>query len=116
MSDGYQLELRKNSDDVYIKLSELKQLVEDQEDINLKLADIMMELEGLPEIPQDLDAWINSLDDSDKRFKLKDYKLMLSGTKLYDKLLELREINVSKMKVFSIDYLISKINETINKI
>ena len=99
------------------KLLEMQALYEEQMKINDEINSTSKEMSDLPEIPMDLDAWIDSIPDleKDSLFKISDFSKMFKVSRKYNKLMEDKEINTQKIKVAVIDNLIERINLLIHK-
>jgi hypothetical protein len=108
MTDGYDIEVRLNN---------MEALLDDQDAINKELIDISNEIEVMPEIPYNIDRWLDSIPDmyKDKDFTLTDFKKMFKIQKKYNELLEKRSNNTAKIKVIVIDNLIDRIKDLLDK-
>ena len=101
--------------DGYSKVDDIHALFDKQLKINKEINDIADELDGLPDMPNDLEGWTVSISDTEKReFKLSDFIKMSDISKKYTKLVEEKEINSSKLKVMLIDSVLDKIKEVLD--
>lgn len=110
MSDGYNPVLIE-------KFVDMQNLFEKQIKINTELSSIAKEIEGLPEIPDNIDRWLDSVQKitQDKSFTLSDFKKMFKINKEYNKLIEDRDENAHKIRVAVIDDLLLKIQDLLDK-
>ena len=98
------------------KFIEMKELVDNQVQINNEIKEISDEIITLPQIPDDLERWTESLSDIDsKNFKLSDFKKMFKFNKRYTELMERKENNTLKIRVLAIDNLLNKIKNILDK-
>lgn len=95
----------------------MEALLDDQDAINKELIDISNEIEIMPEIPYNIDHWLDSVPDmyKDGEFRLADFKKMFKIQKKYNDLLEKRSNNITKIKVIVIDNLIDRIKDLLEK-
>lgn len=111
MTDGY---LRQ--EELVKKYNDMQNLIANQMEINKELLVVSTEMGSLPEMPESLDKWVDSLSDLDsKNFKLSDFKKMFKISKKYNDLVERREQNSQKIKALVIDNLIDQIKTLLNK-
>jgi hypothetical protein len=97
------------------KYLEMQDLFDHQVKLNKELVDVSEELKLIPEMPKDLEKWIDSIPNEKSKFKLSDYAKLFKVGRKYDKLAEKREENAQKIKVLVIDNLIDRINEILRK-
>lgn len=95
------------------RILNMQKLFDNQTDLNQKISDVAAEMIALPEIPENIEIWIDSISEVDDGFKLADFKRMLKINKKYNELLEHRSENSSKIKVLIIDNLLDRINSII---
>lgn len=96
--------------------NEIEALYNHQLRLNDEISNITNELNTLPEIPYDLDKWIDSIPEADKKtFKLVDFKRLFAINKQYEKLIEERDRNASKMKSMVVDNLLDRIKEILGE-
>jgi septation ring formation regulator EzrA len=101
--DGYEL---------LKKYQSVQELFNVQVEINDEISNINKEMSMLPEIPENLEDWTESLADLEsENFKLADFKRMFKINKKYNDLVERRELNSLKIREFVIDNLIDRIKE-----
>jgi hypothetical protein len=102
--DGYTENNIKTTEDI-------KNLSDTQIKINSELSSLTKELNGMKNIPRDIESWIDELSDftKDNNFKMSDFSKMFKLTRQYDKLAEKQEINARKIKTLVIDDLLEKI-------
>jgi|ERR1700733_9407909 len=100
MSDGYE---------------NLQELIKKQINISKELIEASEELNAIPEMPKNLDKWIDSIPNEKSKFKLADYSRMFKVGRKYNQLVEKQEINGSKLKVVMIEELIEKIKEVLGE-
>jgi hypothetical protein len=93
------------------QLKHIQYLSNRQSKLNGELDDIVKEMETLPQIPSDMDNWIDSISKSDKDFKLSDFKKLFEINKRYNEIIEEKEDNVRSIKILAIDNLINKISD-----
>lgn len=75
--------------DIVHRFMEMQELVDKQVKINDEIKELSNEIITLPQIPDDLERWTESLADIDSNnFKLSDFKKMFSFNKRYSELLE----------------------------
>lgn len=115
--DGYQeTEKQKNTDfsqiENYNKFLELQELQKNQNRIDDEIANLSKEIKDLPEPPHNIDDWCSSFNN---KFKISDYKKMFNINRQYKKLLDERKENTRKIKIFAIENIIERINETVKK-
>lgn len=93
----------------------LRNLCEDQIKINKNISDASNRINSI-NIPENMNRWIDSLNDpSTNNFKLSDLKQMFDINREYEKLIEMREKNASKIKSLVIDNLIDKIKNLLDR-
>jgi len=109
--DGY----TEVSDEIVEKYLKMQELFDHQVNLNKELVDISKELSEIPEMPENLDKWIDSIPNEKSKFKLTDYNRLFKVSKKYNQLAEKREENAQKIKVLVIDNLIDRINEILGK-
>lgn len=91
------------------KFEYLQTLYQYQQKIDEEISEISSEIKTIPQSPLNMDAWISSFS---SKFKISDLSKMVKLTKRYKILMEERQINGSKMKLFAIDNLLEQIKET----
>src|SRR5271165_728136 len=109
--DGY----TEVSDEIVEKYLKMQELFDHQVELNKELVDISKELSEIPEMPENLEKWIDSIPNENSKFKLTDYDKLFKVNKKYNQLTEKREDNAQKIKVLVIDNLIDRINEILGK-
>lgn len=109
--DGY----TEVSDDIIEKYLKMQDLFDHQVKLNKELVDISKELNEIPEMPENLEKWIDSIPNEKSKFRLTDYNRLFKVSKKYNQLAEKREENAQKIKVLVIDNLIDRINEILGK-
>lgn len=94
-----------------ITFNGMKDLFEYQLKLNSEISSITNEMNKLPEMPDDMEAWIDCLSDIDNEnnFKLSDFNKIFKFNKQYNDLLDRRADNSQKIKVLVIDNLIERI-------
>ena len=111
-SDGYGISTMEIDPSVPPELRDkfhyIKALTDKQANINSEIQDLSQQIEELPLLPEDLDRWISSFE---TKFKMKDFQTVFKINKRYQKLLEERDSNKSKIKMFVIDNLLDQIKE-----
>lgn len=107
--DGY------SKDEAIIqKFMEMQNLYDAQIRIDNEITDLSNEIITLPPIPENLEAWTDSLADiNTNNFKLSDFKKMFKCNKEYSKLIEEKENNILKLRIMAIDNLIDRIKEAL---
>ena len=110
--DGYVSELSIELKNRYVSM---KELIDKQIKLNDNISSVSKQLNTLPEIPVDMNEWIESLSESDQDFKLKHFKILFKKSKEYNKLLEEKEKNSQKIKIVVIDNLIEQIKGMLEK-
>jgi hypothetical protein len=111
MSDGYISTMEIDASvpiDLLDKFTYIKSLTDKQVNINNEIQDLSQQIEQLPMLPEDLDHWISSFETN---FKMKDFATVFKINKRYRVLLEERESNKSKIKMFVIDNLLDQIKD-----
>ena len=109
--DGY-IEV---SDEIVEKYLKMQELFDHQVKLNKELVDISKELGEIPEMPENLEKWIDSIPNEKSKFRLTDYDKLFKVSRKYNKLAEKRDENAQKIKVLVIDNLIDRINEILGK-
>jgi ERCC4-related helicase len=110
--DGYTFD---NNDEIVEKYLQMQELFDHQVKLSQELVEVSEELKTIPEMPKDLEKWIDSIPNEKSKFKLTDYDKLFKISKRYNKLVEKREENSQKIKIFVIDNLIDRINEILGK-
>lgn len=110
--DGYS-----KTADLVLRYGNMKDLFEFQLKLNSDLSKVTNEMNSLPNLPDNMEDWIDSLSDleSDNNFKLSDFKKVFKCNKQYNDLLELRSENSQKIKILVIDNLIDRIKLILSK-
>jgi len=109
--DGYT-----KQEELLQKLTDMQELFNSQIEINKELTNVSVEIDSLPEMPDSLDSWVDSIPDiNSENFKLSDYKKMFKMNKKYGDLIEKREHNSQKIKILVIDNIIDKIKALLYK-
>jgi len=109
--DGYT-----KQEDLINKYNDMQELFNSQVEINKEITTVSVEIGSLPEMPDSLDNWVDSISDINSgNFKLSDYKKMFKMSKKYNELLEKREHNSQKIKILVIDNIIDKIKALLDK-
>ena len=94
------------------KMLHMQELCDYQIKINKELLDISTQINSLPDIPINLNAWSESLSDIESNsFKLSDFKKMFKFNKEYNNLVERRDLNSLKLRELVIDSLIDRIKD-----
>lgn len=104
-NDGYTLE---NKSFEYYSSNQIK--------INNRIRELGKEMKELPTLSVSLDEWINSLPDlKSKKFGMDTFTKNCEIKKEYYYLLDKADTNLREMKILSIDVLLNKINNILNK-
>ena len=104
--DGYS-----TSEELLKQYNHIQYLSKKQMNINNELDKIVGEMQDMPEIPHNIDNWIDSISKTGQDFKLSDFRKLFEINKRYNKLVEERETNTRTIKIMAIDNLIGKIEE-----
>ena len=95
--------------------SDIEEVINDQIKINTELIKASKELNDIPDMPKNLDKWIDSLPNEKTKFKLVDYSNLFKIGRKYNKLVERQKSNAQKLKVIMIDDLLKKIKDVLGK-
>lgn len=109
--DGYS-EIYEETIEKYLQMQDL---FDSQVRLNKELVEVSEELKSIPEMPQNLDEWIDSIPNEKSKFKLADYDKLFKVSRKYTKITEKREENAQKIKVLVIDNLLDRIKELLRK-
>lgn len=93
----------------------IQELIDKQVKINKELLETVDEINAIPEMPKNLDKWIDSIPNEKSKFKLTDYNKLFKVSKKFNKITEQQEENAQKLKIVVIEDLINKINEILGK-
>lgn len=109
--DGYT-----KQEELIQKYNDMQELFNSQVEINEEITNVSIEIGSLPEMPDSLDSWVDSIPDiNSENFKLADYKNLFKMSKKYNDLLERRDHNSQKIKILVIDNVIDKIKALLEK-
>lgn len=109
--DGYE-----DSEEMMQKYLEMQNLFDAQVKINDEISTVSEEIITLPEVPQNIEKWTESLPDlNPNSFKLSHFKKMFKINKKYNSLIDLRNNNSQKIKILVIDNLIDRIKDILDK-
>lgn len=107
--DGYK-------DNIIEKLLFMQELFTKQVELNHEISLINKEMNSLPEIPDNMEQWIDSVSNIDAPgFRLEDFKKMFKISKKYNSLIESRDHNSTKIKILVIDNLLDRIKDILDK-
>lgn len=93
----------------------LQDLIKNQIKISKELIEASDELNSIPEMPKNLDKWIDSIPNDKSKFKLADYSKLFKVGRKYNQLVEKQEANAGKLKVVMIEELLEKIKEVLGE-
>jgi hypothetical protein len=111
MIDGYS-----DANNVLVeKYEKMQELFDTQIKISKELVDVSEELKLVPDMPKDLEKWIDSIPNENSKFRLTDFNKLFKIGRKYEKLVEKRKENDQKIKILVIDNLIDRINEILGK-
>ena len=111
--DGYAATAFTETEKKYVdKLIYLEELHQEQNQINQELGQLTEEIQTLPEMPVSLERWANSFSSD---FKMADYSRMFFLRRRFRKLMDDRQSNGSKIRLFAIDAVLEQIKETIGE-
>lgn len=114
MSDGYldiPEELRAPFDcdpETLQKFGELQNLYKEQSQIDAELKELNQTIDEMPKLPHSIEFWLGSFDTG---FKLSDFKKMFAINKQYQNLIDKRDKNGQKIKLFMIENVLQQIKE-----
>lgn len=112
MTDGY------INESILQKYSAMEDLLNHQSEVNKNISNLSKEISQLPELPRNLEEWTDSLSNiysEDKTFKLSDFKRVFKINKEYCELIEKREKNLRQIKMLTIDSVIDRIKNVLDK-
>lgn len=109
--DGYT-----KRDELVQKYNDMQELFNSQVEINEEISNVSIEIGSLPEMPESLDSWLDSIPKiNSPNFKLSDFKKMFKMNKKYNDLIERRDHNSQKIRILAIDNIIDKIKDLLDK-
>lgn len=96
----------------YKKYIYIRQLYDNQIRIDNEIAELSSEIDSMPQMPENMEAWIGSFRSN---FKISDFTKIFKINKKYKKLIEERKNNGRKIKMFAIDNILDQINEVMSE-
>jgi|ERR1700722_1555378 len=107
--DGYEIQ------DIINRFEAMEHLFDVQVHLNREMANILAELDAMPDIP-DIDDWVSSILDLEaKGFKLQNFRRMFEINRQYNTIVEEKDKTASQIKVIVIDNLLDKIKDVLDK-